>query len=603
MTIQYTNLKDLKIARENTRKSRSADDVKILAESIMAVGLLHTLVGYEDNGTVYITDGGSRLKALRYIETQDKDESAVLSDIPVNICLKDQAVDISLSANLVRNAMSPADQFTAFHKLHYKENVSIADIAKRYYVDSQAVRRILKLASLAKPIFTAFKKGDLSLDTAKTYAGCDNTDRQVTVFKELGSDASIHTIRAALRQNTYLADSPRVDFVSLEAYLEKGGVLEDDLFDQKTVLVNGEIIDALMVDAIEAHTQSLLGDGWSDVQYFDCRQTFFDACQSQGNRIWKTCTPNKKQQEKLDELSSKIEALGYYWGLEDNDRALHDQVSAQYDAVEQEASSFTIEEMQNGICLWHFDEGGAQYQTFALPEETVAQDKTVMASRDYPESFERAVFASAGDALMEHLTIHPNAVTTALAIAAIEFSNFPTVNLFKKSHPKLKFMRGQDKTDELASGYDDCPWNICAVDMLERLKVLVAMTETQRQSILAKLIRDCLTMGEQGSEQHDQLALFEYLSEQGGFTLTDYWTFGEDELKSLNKSQLLRLLETMGLNPKSFDKAKKSELVTVTARYAAEQNWTPEFIRVQGPELPCVDEKEAQDVKPVPIAA
>lgn len=598
MTIQYKNLNDLKIARENTRKSRSANDVKILAESILAVGLLHTLVGYEEKGTVFITDGGSRLKALRYIKSNGNDDCVSLSDIPVNICSKDQAVDISLSANLVRNAMSPADQFTAFHKLHFKENVSIADIAKRYYLDSQTVKRILKLAALAKPIFNAFKKGDLSLDAAKAYAGCDNTERQITVFDELGFEASIHAIRAALRQNTYLADSARVAFVSLDAYLEKGGVLEEDLFDQKTVLINGEIIDALMDSAIEAHSKSLLSEGWSHVEYFENSQSFFDACQKQGSRIWKTCNPTAKQQKKLDALSGKIEAFGYYWGLDDKDRVRHDELSAEYQAIEEDASSFSLEEMQNGICLWHFDEHGAHYQTFGLVEEQPFADKPVKVQRDYPESFERAVFASAGDALFEHLTLHPNVVTTALAIAALEFTNFPTVNLSLKTHPKLKFMRGQENME---GGYDDCPWNITAAGMLTRLKDLVAMPETERQSILAKLIRSCLTMGEQGSCQRDQLALFDYVSEQGGFSLTDYWTFGEEELKSLNKSQLLRILETMGLDPKSFEKAKKSELVIVAARYAAEQKWTPEFI--QGSQLPSDVESERQDAEPIPVAA
>ncbi len=118
MTIQYETLEDLKIARENTRKSRSKDQITTLAESIRTVGLLHTLVGYEDGETTFITDGGSRLKALRDIEKKEEGHETLLANIPVTICPKAQALDISLSANLVRNAMTQADQFTAFHRLH-----------------------------------------------------------------------------------------------------------------------------------------------------------------------------------------------------------------------------------------------------------------------------------------------------------------------------------------------------------------------------------------------------------------------------------------------------------------------------------------------------
>ena len=582
MTIQYKNIKDLKIASENTRKTRSSEQVKTLAESILAVGLLHTLVGYEDNGSIYITDGGTRLKALRHIGKQGDGTGKLLTDVPVNICLKGQAIDISLSANLVRSAMTPAEQYTAFHKLHYIENVAISNIAKRYYVDSQTVKRILKLASLAKPIFAAFKKGDMSLDVAKAYAGCGDTDRQLKTFDTCGVNANEYAVRSALRENTYLADAARVEFVGLQAYRDKGGVLEDDLFEEQTVLLNGDIIDELMVEAVQIHTQSLLDDGWSFVEYFENSQDYFDATRTQRGRLWQTCNPTKAQQSKMDKLSSLMEKLGDYWQLEGGGRTKYDKWEAAYKALEQVASSFSKDDMAQGVCLWYFGENGAQYGTFALPKEKVKSEKGKPVQRGYPESFERNVLASAGDALMEHLTNHPHVVTTALTIAALEFANFPTVNLSLKQHPKLKFKRGEEKTERSDSSdgaYDYSGWNINPEDMIKRVKELVAMSEPERQSVLASLLRKCLTMGEQCSDQSDQLALLHYVSDETQFDLKDYWTFGEDELKCLTKTQLLRILETMGLSPKSFDKAKKSELVIVAARYASEQKWTPEFVR------------------------
>jgi len=582
MTIEYKNIKDLNIARENTRKTRPSEQVKTLAASIEAIGILHTLVGYEKKGKVYITDGGSRLAALRLIAKGKTDTGALLTKIPVNICGKDHAIDVSLSANLVRSAMTPADQFTAFHKLHHLENVPVDEIAKRYYVDSATVKRILKLAALAKPIFKAFRDGDISLDAAKVYAGCGDIDRQLNAFDECGVDASVHAIRVSLRRNTYLADAARVAFVGLQNYRDKGGVLEDDLFEDKTILLNGEIIDELMGEAIQSHTQSLLDDGWSFVEYFEDSQDYFEATKKFSDRLWQTCCPTKAQQSKMDKLSSQMEKLGAYWQLEDDERTKYDKWEATYKALEQAASSFSKDEMAQGVCLWYFGESGAQYATFALPQEKSKSEKDKQVQRDYPESFERNVLASAGDALMEHLTNHPHAVTTALTIAALEFANFPTVNLSLKQHPKLKFTRGEEKaesSDGLDGAYDYSGWNINPTDMIKRVKELVAMSEPERQSVLASLLRKCLTMSEQSSDQSDRLDLLHYVSGEAEFTLTDYWTFGEDELKCLTKKQLIHILETMGLSPKSFDKAKKSELVTVAARYAAEQNWTPEFVR------------------------
>lgn len=577
MTIQYKTLNDLKIARENTRKSRSKDQIETLAESIRSVGLLHTLVGYEENDTTHITDGGSRLKALRLIAKSEGDFETLLSNVPVALCSKEQAVDVSLSANLVRNAMTPTDQFTAFHKLHHKQGVPIEDIAKRYYVDSASVRRILKLAELAKPIFQALKQGEVSLDVAKAYAGCPDQDRQLVVFETYGLDANAYTVRRHLRENSYLADSASVAFVTLDAYKERGGVIEEDLFDEQTVLPDGHIIDDLMVEAVQAHTQALSDKGWSDVRYFEDRSSVYDAAGQYGARLFPSFNPTDDQQKKLDSLEEQIEALGSYWNLSADDQERHQALSEEYDAVQQAASSFEASVMENGICLWSFSETGPSYQFHALRDEPKEQEQRDNIERDYAESFERNVFATAGDALFEHLTRTPHAITMAVMIAAMEYSTFPALDVSTKSRPKLKFLRGHDACEESHDDYER-QWNTRPSEKLARVKELAEMKEHERLAVLAGLLRSAFKMGEKGSDLCDQRALFDYMSDQAEFDLTDHWTFGEEELSSLTKAQLLRVLGTMGLNPTSFDKAKKSELVKVAARYAAEQRWLPEFI-------------------------
>lgn len=577
MTIQYKTLNDLKIARENTRKSRSKDQIETLAASIKAIGLLHTLVGYEDGDTVHITDGGSRLKALRLIAKDEENCETLIGNIPVTICPKEQAVDVSLSANLVRNAMTPTEQFTAFHKLHHKKGVPIDEIAKRYYVDSASVRRILKLAELANPIFQALKQGEVSLDVAKAYAGCPDQDRQLAVFEICGLDASAYTVRRYLRENSYLADSASVAFVTLEAYKERGGVIEEDLFDEQTVLPDGHIIDDLMEEAVQAHTQALLDKGWSDVRYFEDRSSVYDAAGHYGARLFPTFNPTDDQQEQMDRLEEQIEAFGAYWNLSAEDQKLHQALSSEYDSIQKAASFFEVSEMENGICLWSFGEAGPTYQFHALNEARRDDTKKTAIQRDYSESFERNVFATAGDALFEHLTTNPNSVTMAVMIAALELSQFPALDISAKSRPKLKFMRDTDCLHE-ADGDDERYWNMSPTDKLDRVRELTEMSDAERLVVLAGLIRSSFKMGEPASELADQLALYQFMSEQADFDLTDYWTFGEEELSCLTKAQLLRVLKTMGLNPTSFDKAKKSELVKVAARYAAEQRWLPEFI-------------------------
>ncbi|MEL6687546.1 MAG: ParB N-terminal domain-containing protein [Pseudomonadota bacterium] len=574
MTIEYKALNDLVIARENTRKTRSHDQIKTLAASIEAVGILHTLVGYEENGKTHITDGGSRLKALRLLAKGDAELGDLLKKIPVSLCNKAHAIDVSLTANLVRQAMTPADQFTAFHKLHHVEQVAIEEIAQRYFVDSLTVKRILKLASLAKPIFEAFKAGDVSLEIARIYAGCGDIDRQLSVFDECGVDASPYRIRRALRENTYLATAAKVEFVGLQAYLDKGGVLEDDLFEEKTVLLNGEIIDDLMVEAIETLNRELLTQGWSEVHYSEDRETHWSLVQKLGYRLHPKLNPTKKQQKTLDKLQEKMEAFETYWRLSDEDKAKYDALEKAYNQIEQDASAFDPTDIETGLCYWYFSDNGPEIGYFKPREQTPKPKKV---EQDYADRFQRDVMASAGDALMEHLIANPNAITTALAIAALESFRLPCVNFDKKTHGKRKFDRGNEDGQEDAPRFDS--WNTSPSNMIDRVKELVAMSETERQSALATVMRQAFTLGEQGSDYADQKALFDLIAEQSNFTLSDYWQFGEDELKCLTKAQLLRVLGTMGQDPVSLSKAKKSELVMIAARYAKQQQWTPEFIR------------------------
>jgi len=591
MTIQFKTLNDLKIARENTRKSRSKDQIKTLAESITSVGLLHTLVGYEEGETTFISDGGSRLKALRLIAKKDDNFEALLTNIPVNICTKEQALDISLSANLVRNAMTPAEQFTAFHKLHNKQGVSVADIAKRYYVDSVTVRRILKLAELAKPIFQAFKQGEISLDVAKVYAGCNVQERQLAVFETCGLDASASMVRRHLRKNTYLADSALVKFVTLDAYKARGGVVEEDLFESKTILPDGHIIDELMIEATEAHSQELREQGWSEVFYFQDRSSLYDASAQYGGRIFPDVMPNDEQQARLDEIESEIDDLGNYWNLDASEQSRHEALTQEHGAIEQAASSFTDDVMANGVCLWSFSDTGVTCQNYALADEPVSKETALKEARDFSESFERNVMAAAGDALMEHLTRAPSVATFAMMIAALEFGHFPMLNVSTRNRSKLKFSRG-DKAVEFEEAFaHPHGFGVSSADQIDRIKALMQMSEAERYAVLAGLLRDSFCMGETCSAQDDQLAIYDFLSGETEFSLADYWTFSEEELRCLTKAQLLRVIDTMGYNRASYSKAKKSELVIVVSRLAAEKQWLPEFVRPKKEQVEVCDDR------------
>ena len=122
----------LKRAPQNVRKTDIAADVESLADDIAAHGLLQSLIGFAGTTTidaqvVYIVGGGRRLQALDLLR-----ERGTIKDswpVPVLIRPEEEAIELSLSENLARRDMNPADEFVAFAALMAPGNRSPADLA------------------------------------------------------------------------------------------------------------------------------------------------------------------------------------------------------------------------------------------------------------------------------------------------------------------------------------------------------------------------------------------------------------------------------------------------------------------------------------------
>lgn len=228
----------LKRAPQNVRKTDIAADVESLADDIAAHGLLQSLIGFAGTTTidaqvVYIVGGGRRLQALDLLR-----ERGTIKDswpVPVLIRPEEEAIELSLSENLARRDMNPADEFVAFAALMAPGNRSPADLAKQFGFTERYVKQRLRLAGLADEILDALRQGQISLEVATEYAKTADQALQSRVFKRECRPNnyqrhSLWNIRAAYGAEQLTEACTVFQFIDRDTYEREGGGYEEDLF-------------------------------------------------------------------------------------------------------------------------------------------------------------------------------------------------------------------------------------------------------------------------------------------------------------------------------------------------------------------------------------
>ena len=140
-------LSKLVMSRDNPRKTKpnTADD--LLVASIRSRGLLQNLgvrPSETSAGKYEVRYGGRRLAALRLLTKEGHFTKA--QEFPCRIVPSDDAAasEEALAENIVREALSPIDDFEAFAKLDAL-GLSVEEIAKRFGATERAVRQRLSL--------------------------------------------------------------------------------------------------------------------------------------------------------------------------------------------------------------------------------------------------------------------------------------------------------------------------------------------------------------------------------------------------------------------------------------------------------------------------
>lgn len=257
-------LDKLMLSDLNVRKTARDAHIAGLADDIAAKGLKQNLVvvplpdDVVGAGDLFeVIAGGRRYQAMQLLVRDGRMDA----DAPV-LCLvesRDEARETSLSENLQKVAMNPADEFEAYAAIiaqgNGPESERIAACAKRFGKTVSHVEGRLRLADLAPEILDALRADKMTLASAKAYAAVSDHKLQLRVFKEQekrtwGEKHDARTVREAVRGTTRSIDCVEMKYVGRDVYVAAGGRIEGEMF--MGTQAGERVLDCSLLDKLVA---------------------------------------------------------------------------------------------------------------------------------------------------------------------------------------------------------------------------------------------------------------------------------------------------------------------------------------------------------------
>ena len=260
--IQYFPLDALYLSDMNPRQDADPESIDLLADSIVAVGLLQNLAGLADEaGKVGIVAGGRRLRALTRAAEKHPDlldRRPELAEIPVRLAPDEATARAWASVeNAAREDLHPADEIRAYGRM--AENGSdVPAIARVFAVTEAHVYRRLALASLPTPILDALKAGEITLEAAKCFTVAQDEALALDILDRVrGQDVSAHRLKQLLQPEAIRDTDRRAVYVGLAAYEGAGGTITRDLFGGEVFLGDAAFLPG---ELGHTHVHTALGD-------------------------------------------------------------------------------------------------------------------------------------------------------------------------------------------------------------------------------------------------------------------------------------------------------------------------------------------------------
>ncbi|MGE8440649.1 MAG: ParB N-terminal domain-containing protein [Comamonas testosteroni] len=332
----------------NVRKTVPRMSIPELAASIQRVGLLQNLIviAAADGEHYEVVAGGRRLAALKLLAK--KHRIAKDWDVPCLLVADGTARTASLTENVQREAMHPADQFEAFAAL-VAEGRPIEDIAADFSVTPLVVQRRLKLANVSPRLMADYRADAVTLDQLMALAGTDDHAAQESAFYGAPTwQRQPHNLRERLIEREIDAyRHPLVRFVGLDIYEAAGGGVRRDLFaeeDAGVYLTDAALLERLAQEKLAGIAAEAKAEGWGWVDATPAA-TFADL-QAFQRAPRERREPTKRESQRIEKLQEKMQAIA-----ESIDAAMDADDEEKADALQEEGEALgeQLQTLEDGL--------------------------------------------------------------------------------------------------------------------------------------------------------------------------------------------------------------------------------------------------------------
>lgn len=603
-------------SKRNVRKSRRAS-IPELAASILRVGLLQnlTVVVSVDGQHYEVVAGGRRLAALKLLAKRRR--IAKDYQVPCLLVADASARTASLTENVQREAMHPADQFEAFASL-VAEGRPVEDIAADFGVTPLVVQRRLKLANVSPRLLEDYRADAVTLDQLMALAITDDHAAQEVAFYDAPQwQRSPQALREHLTHEEIDASRDALArLVGVETYAVAGGGVRRDLFSdqqQGVYLTDAVLLDTLARDKLAAVADSVRVEGWSWVEVAP-RATHAELHAFQRARRTRR-DPNKLEAKRITKLEARQHALQDRLDDEDTDipdkevQALHEEIDRlgnELEAIEQGLIRYAPDVLALGGAVVSVDHmGGVVVHRGLLREEQAkalrAQERQESGETDSgaEEGAQQPAKPGISEKLAKRLSAHRTAALQAevarhphMALVAVvhRLALRVVVDAYRSEGSPVNISASpQDGLDTHAPDVAQSPAAIGIREVrqawADRLPQdpdalfteLLAFPQTELLSLLALCV--AATVGAVTGREGDTPAAL--LAQAVGLDMHDWWTpTAAGYFEHVSKAKTLEAVQAFA--PEQVNrlaKLKKAELASEAERLVSGTGWLPVMFR------------------------
>ncbi|QXL85147.1 MULTISPECIES: ParB/RepB/Spo0J family partition protein [Comamonadaceae] len=621
------------VLRPTGRNVRKTPRMSIpeLAASIQRVGLLQNLIviASADGEHYEVVAGGRRLAALKLLAK--KHRIAKDWEVPCLQVADGTARTASLTENVQREAMHPADQFEAFAAL-VAEGRPIEDIAADFSVTPLVVQRRLKLANVSPRLMADYRADAVTLDQLMALSITDDHAAQESAFYDAPTwQRQPSALRDRLTEREIDAyRHPLVRFVGLGAYEAAGGGVRRDLFaegDAGVYLTDAALLDRLAQDRLTGIAAEVKAEGWA---WVDATPGVTHADLHAFQRAPRERRePTKREAQRIEKLQAKVQAIG-----ETLDDALEAEDEDKADALQEEGEAVgeQLQALEDGLqdysptvkaaagAIVTIDGNGRAVIHRGLMREAEAKALRTLerlrqgfsgedaGNDDEGEDDEQPKTAAMSDKLAQRLSAHRTAALQIevarhpqVALAALVHGMVQTVlrgRHYGPRHDALPLgvsLKVQDRLEGMASDWSESSAAVALrelqqvagealpQDSTELFAALLAKSQDELVKLLAVCVASTVDVVMPRATPHQPGA---ELAQAVGLDMAAWWTpSAEGYFKHVPKAAILQAVgEYAPDHVNRLAKLKKADIASEAEQLANGTGWMPAIFKAETPE-------------------